>query len=119
MVLIRSAANRTLVGTLFNRIEALVTERLKDDPGALSAVKAEKPPGVSDHGEGSGSRGEIRDADDERLLDPPLGPCPSRSGCCFRKSTEEDRMYSDPRRGRVTGLFKSAVCDDFQRTLGV
>lgn len=55
-------------------MDAPVTERLSEVPEPCSATTPARLPGVSDHGDGRGSNGDISDAEEERLLDPPFGP---------------------------------------------
>lgn len=94
--LIRSAANRTLVGTRLRRI----ADGAADD-GSVNVPSL--PPGDSLHGEGSGFRGEIMDADVESDGAAPakLRASGSDGGGILRKSIDDGRRNSEARRGRV------------------
>ena len=93
-VLIKSAASRTLVGTLFRRIADPV-EVSDDDKSLLELVLCR---GTSDHGEGSGFSGDISEAEVERL-----GPAAVKLGLpegraigeIFRRSMDDGRRNSD------------------------
>lgn len=93
--LIKSAANRTLVGTRLRRIADGV---VAVGSGAVPCW----PPGTSDQGDGSGFNGEIKDADVERdgVAPAKLLPIGSAGGTILRKSIDEGRRNSDARRGR-------------------
>lgn len=98
--LIRSAANRTLVGTRLRRIAEPVVE-------AGSKAVPCCPPGISDHGEGRGFSGEINDAEveSEGVWLAKLRPIGSAGGAILRKSIDEGRRNSDARRGRVDLVY--------------
>lgn len=93
--LIRSAANRTLVGTRLRRIADGVVE-------VGSEVVACWPPGTSDHGDGSGFKGEINEADvdSDGVAPARLLPKGSAGGAVLRRSIDEGRRNSEARRGR-------------------
>lgn len=107
--LMRSAANRTLVGTrLRRRADGAADDGSVDVPSL--------PPGDSFHGEGSGFSGEIMDAEVERdgVLPAKLLASGSEGGGIFRMSMDDGRRNSEARRGRVV-LGDQHMCMDDSR----
>jgi len=120
LALIRSAANLTLVGTLFKRIAPLPIDDVEVDDDnseccALGGLKGEESESAV-HGEGRGFKGEIIDAEVERegmwvlfkvargppiigiLRESPLGLRNSLGrrclgGLCVEKSESHDRWF--------------------------
>jgi hypothetical protein len=98
-VLMRSAARRTLVGTLFSRI-APPGDAVCDDE--RSVPENDCPNGTSDHGEGSGFNGDTIDAEEDNVgrADVTRRPVVGEGGGSLRKSIDVGRRNSDVRRWR-------------------
>lgn len=99
--MIKSAARRTLVGTRFRRMGPLDDVAELDNSFIMLLDRLE---GSSDQGDGKGLRGEIIDADAERVGTPeppnPRPPIASDGGGSLRRSMDDGRKNSDARRCR-------------------